>query len=138
MTQFIYDHLGIRRKTSDIEATYLLFKLKEKSASNPWPVIEKCIEVWQKKNPAKWESYLIQLRDIKETRKVTTVGSKQFRGVSRNDRKNDGMISYLLDLPQPIMGMIRILYSHQELPMNKEFFAEFAKRFPVFRVREHI
>lgn len=138
MTQYIYDHLGIRRKLSDIEAVMLLEKLKQKSASNPWSVIEKCIEIWQKKNPTKWDSYLIQLRDIKETRKITTVGSKQFRGVTRRDKKNNGMISYLLDIPFPIMAMIRTLYSHEELPMTKEFFYEFARRFPVFAIREKV
>lgn len=132
----IYDKFGRPHNLSDLQAVETIFKLKEKSGSSPWPVIEKLIDIWTTKNPKKWNSYLTYLKEVKETRKVTTVGNKQWQGVSRADKENDAIIVYAIDMPEPLMMMIRMVYSDKELPMNKEFFQHFGNRFPQFRVLE--
>lgn len=134
--KYIYDKNGRKREIADLVAIERLEKLKADSGSNPWPVIGECINIWVKKNPSKWDSYLLYLKDIRETRKETVIGGKSFKGVSRGDEKNDGITSYTLDIPQPIMFMMRAMYTHEELPMNKEFFEEFGWKFPQFRIRE--
>ena len=131
MADFIYDHLGIKRKLSDIRIVGHLETLKKKSGSDPWPVIEECFKVWQSKNPTEWDSYLYYLEDIRETRK-----DKKF--ASSTDKVTGGILRYVVDIPQKIMFMIRILYTPDELPMNKAFFINFAKRFPKLVIPEKI
>jgi len=134
MDTFI-DQFGIPRKFSHVRAVKHLEELKKKSGMNPWPVIEECFKVWIATNPTKWDSYLVDVQDVKETRKEIRVGGKRFRGVTK-DKGHDGYISYTIDMPQPIQYMIRALYTPQELPMNKEFFVEFGRKFPHLRIRE--
>ena len=127
---------GVRHKLSDLVAADQILKLKERSGSNPWPVIERILEVWSERHPDKWESYLVYLKEIKDTRKVTSVGGSLWRGVSKGDKDNNAITVYAMDIPQPIMFMIRAVYNTSELPMNKEFFAEFGRHFPRFKILE--
>lgn len=131
----IYDQYGIKRDIHDLSAVDRLSKLKSASGLNPWPVIEECLKIWSEKNPKKWESYLYYIKDIKETRKEYSLGGKRFKGVTK-DKKFDGFISYTVDIPQPVMYMIRCIYTPEELPMNKEFFSDFIRKFPKFAIRE--
>lgn len=131
----IYDQFGIPRKISHIRAVERLEKLKKESGSNPWPVIKECFKVWSATGPKKWDSYLVYLQGVKDSRKETVVGNKRWRGVSK-DNEQGGLVSYTIDMPEPVNRMIRAIYSPEELPMNKEFFEEFGKRFPSMRVRE--
>src|SRR3990167_4613154 len=116
------------KSDSLIQADYFL-KLREQKPV--WEVIEEIVKWWILGNPKEWKSYLIRHKDIKEIQKVTTVGSKQFRGVSK-DKKHDAYLSLLIDFPLPIMLMIRKLYNPQELVFDKKFFTQFAVRFQQF------
>jgi len=100
-----------------------------------WEVVEGVIKVWTKHNPTKWKAYLVEIKDVKEGQKVTSVGSKQFRGVSK-DKKTGGYLSYMVDMPAWIMLCLRRLYP--DLKFDKKFFREFGRRFPLFRVREKV
>ena len=131
----IYDQFGIPRQIGDLSAVRKLSELKKSSGMNPWPVIEMCLKIWSERHPKKWESYLYYIKDIKDTRKETRVGNKRFTGVTK-DKHHDGYISYTVDIPQPVMFMIRCIYSPQELPMNDEFFKYFIRKFPKFAIRE--
>lgn len=138
MSNVIYDHNGIPRKLSDVNAVYEIFKLKEKSGSNPWPIVEKLIHIWSSKNPKKWQSYLYYLEETKKTRKVTAYGNSNFSGMTKNDKEHGGIIRYTIDMPEPLHMMIRMVYSDKELPMDKEFMAAFGKKFPMFRVMNKV
>ncbi|MEK6882964.1 MAG: hypothetical protein AABY22_25290, partial [Nanoarchaeota archaeon] len=105
--------------------------LKQKSGSSPWSVIEECFNIWASEKPTKYNSYLVYLQDIKETRK-----DKEF--ASTKDPVTGGYLRYTLDIPQEVMMMVRCVYNSSELPMNREFFQEFAKRFPKFKVAEKL
>lgn len=129
--KYLYDAFGVKRRFSDVLAVERLETLKQKHGSNPWPVIEACLTMWAERNPMQWESYLVYLDDIKKTRKDSKHGSSQ-------DKKTGGILRYTLDIPQTVMYMIRCLYSPQELEMSKEFFHEFARRFPKLKVAEKI
>lgn len=102
-----------------------LEELKGKSAGNPWPVIEECLRIFKETNPQEWTSNLIRLDDIRETRADTKFG------LSKTE-----MFRYTLDIPQKVLFMIRCLYNDEELPMNKEFFHRFAKKFPMLKIAE--
>lgn len=132
----IIDQYGIPRKASVLSAAAKLQTLKKESGSNPWPVIVECFKIWEKTHPSKYDSYLTYLDDIKDTRKITAVGNKYFSGVSK--AANGQMSSYVADMPKQVMYMIRAVYDSNELPMNKEFWQEFIKRFPKYAVRKSV
>lgn len=126
-----YDHYGTPRKLEDFVLVDKLMQLKRKSGSSPWPIIEMCFKIWADTNPIKYNSYLVYLKDIKETRK-----DRKF--ASTKDRVTGGYLRYTLDIPEKVITMIRCLYSPIELPMNREFFLEFAKRFPKLKIAERL
>jgi len=126
----IYNHLGQPRDTKHIQAVVHLENLKSTSGTNVWPVIEECLQVFASSNPTHYKSHLVYLDETKRTR------ANKF--ASKHDKKNDGYIRYIADIPEKVIMMIRALYSAEELPMDKDFFREFARRFPQYRVAEKI
>jgi hypothetical protein len=124
-----FNQFGQPSNVNDVAAADALIRLKKKSGSNPWPVIEKCLEIWEKKHPQKYQSYVLYLDTIRETRKDKKFGST-------TDAATGGILRYTIDFPVHVMQMIRVMYSPDELPMNKEFFDAFGKRFPKFRIAE--
>lgn len=126
----IYNHLGQPRDTKHIQAVVHLENLKATSGSNVWPVIEECLKVFAESNPTHYRSHLVYLDETKRTRAN--------KHASAYDKKNDGYIRYVADVPEKIIMMLRALYTPEELPMDKEFFRQFAKRFPQYRVAEKI
>lgn len=128
---YIYDKFGRPIKIETIQAINRLETLKKKHGGDPWPVIEECFKIWIKSHPKHWNSYLYNLGNIKATRK-----DKKF--ASSYDRKTGGTLRYTLDIPQPVFYMISALYEPGELQMNRDFFIEFGKRFPQFKVAEKI
>ena len=114
-----------------------LLSLKDKSiieeANGIWIVIKRIIEVWQETHPKQWQSYLVELDNVRATREDLEFGKSRDTKKHRGDRGN---IRYTLDIPQAIYMMIRAVYSEEELPMNKEFFRRFGRKFPVFKVAE--
>lgn len=127
---FIHDQYGIKRKLSHINAVERLELLKKKSGSDPWPVIEECFKVWQATNPKQWQAYLVDVEEVRQSRR-----DKKF-ATANKDSVHDGILRYTLDIPEKVMMMIRMIYSPDELDMNKEFFTKFAKRFPQFKVAQ--
>jgi len=124
---------GVSNKIVDadvIRAAERLIKLKKQNKL--WETIEEIIKVWIAKNPSRWDAVLIHLDDIKGTRR-----DRKF-ATGKGTTWGSGQIRYLVDIPQEVILMIRTLYTSEELPMNKEFFREFAKRFEKFRIPEKI
>jgi hypothetical protein len=122
----IYNAYGQLRDTEDIQAIEHLVKLKQKNLSNYWPVVEECIRIWASKKPREYKSFLIDLQDMRETR------SDKY-GTSKT-----GMFRYTLDIPETVHHMLRKLYTTQEMPMDKKFFRDWARRFPKMKVAERI
>jgi hypothetical protein len=106
-----------------------LIDLKKDSGSNPWPVIDEILKLWKKSRSEEFKSYLVELDNIKKTRKVT----KGFSGVSK-DKSKASYTVYIADIPEFVIKAIRMVYDPEELPMTKEFFTEFTKRYPAFKV----
>lgn len=119
----------------DIQAVEHLLDLKRKysarskgGAEQFWKVIDEIVKIWRDKNPTQWKSYLIELGKIRKTRRDEKFGESK-----------KGSMRYLLDVPQPIIYMIRCLYDVHELPMNdKKFWREFGKRYTVFLVPKKV
>lgn len=130
---YIFDKFGIKRNVSDINAVERLFRLKASSGSNPWPVIEECVKIWQSTNPSQYKSFLFDLGVMKQTRRDKFASSDP-----KKDKVHGGILRYTLDIPEKVMYMIRCIYSTDELPMDREFFRAWAKRFPKMKVAEKI
>lgn len=127
-----YDSLGIKRDTKDLDIVVGLEKLKATSGRNPWPVIEAIFKLFQDKKPTAYKSHLFYIDGVRETRR-----DKKFAS-SKKDLVNDGVLRYTLDIPEFVMKAIRFIYSDEELPMNREFFLQFAKRFPNYKIAEKV
>lgn len=128
---YIFDQFGIKRKIEHIRAVEHLEELKAKHGNNFWPVIEECFKIWESTAPKEWKSHLFYLDDIRGTRRGKFAAS-------RPDEKHGGVFRYTIDIPEKVMFMIRCLYTPDELPMDRQFFIEFAKRFPKYKVAEKI
>ena len=117
--------------TRDISLVERLITIKKKSGSNPWPAIEECIKVFKTRKPTHWKSHLIQVEDLRQSRKDP-------KYASTHDKATGGYLRYTLDIPSDIIYLINALYSPAELPMNKQFFIEFAKRYPELKVAQKL
>jgi hypothetical protein len=122
----IYNQHGEPRQVSDIEAATRLIQLKEKHGSDVWPVVEECLRIWIAKKPQEYKSFLLDLKDMRETRSNKYASSKT------------EMFRYTLDIPETVVYMLRKLYTTSELPMDKKFFRTWARKFPKMRVAEKI
>lgn len=128
---FLYDSVGRRHKASHLNWIEKVIKLRDKSGSDPWPVVEECLNFWASQFPERYNSLLINIKNTRETRK-----EKKF--ASTTDKITGGILRYTLDIPQEVILMLRCLYSADSLPMNREFFQEFAKKFPRFKIAEKL
>lgn len=114
-----------------VQAADKLVQLKKNK--DPWTVIEAIIKIWESTHPTEWKSHIIDLEFSKKTAKVTSVGGRQFSNVSKS---GGSYLQKKLDIPQRVIYMIRKMYSPEELPMNEDFYYEWARRFPRMVVSE--
>lgn len=122
----IYNQYGEPRDTGDIEAASRLIALKQKHGSDVWPVVEECLRIWAAKKPQEYKSFLVELGDMKETRRDKFASSES------------EMFRYTLDIPETVVFMLRKLYTTQELPMDKPFMRQWAKKFPRMQIASKI
>ena len=87
--------------------------------------------MWESTNPGHWEAHLVGVYDLRATRKDS-------KFASTIDPNTGGILRYTLDIPEKVMYMIRMLYSVEELPMDRKFFLEFGRRFPNLKVASHL
>lgn len=112
-----------------------LIEFKRQHPNDIWLVIAEVIKAWEKTNPKQYASFIISHEDIKQSRKEYNIGTSTFTGVSK-DKSTGGLLAYTLDIPEKVVYMLRALYSAEELPFDKNFYNQFGKKFPKFRVME--
>jgi hypothetical protein len=117
----------------DVNLADKLIKMKTDNQTDVWQVIDAVIKAWRDRNPSQWQSHLVDVGRLSDTR------GDEF-GSNRKTKKKASLmdIRYIADIPQWIILVLRKLYTVEELPMNKKFFREFARRYPVFRVAKKI
>ena len=126
-----YDQFGLPKKWNHVRAVDRLVKLKQQNGSDPWPVIEECIKIWHERRPKEWNSYLVELGQLRSSRK-----DRKF--ASTYDKVTGGYLRYTLDIPEMVMKMIRCIYSPEELDMNRDFFRVWARKYPSMKIAEKI
>ncbi len=109
---------------SSVKAADHLIKLKKENINNVWPVFEFIIELWKKKTPKSWDSFVIEAETTRNT-----------RANKHASNKKEGL-RYTLDIPEWVILAFRKVYSVEELPMDKTFYREVWKRYPIFRIAE--
>lgn len=118
------DDKYIQRLVPAKQARFADEVIRLKNTEGPWAVIDAILKYWKETHPTRFEAYLIELKDKRDTR-------LNARGSNRS-----GSMRSWIDIPQQVFAMIRAIYRANELPMDKKFFREFARRYPVFVVRE--
>ena len=117
---------GQLRESTDVISVDRLLELKKNNPTNYWPVVEACLDIWIAKRPTEYKSFLVELQDMKQTRRNKFASSET------------EMYRYTLDVPEMVIFMLRRLYTTDEMPMDKKFFRSWAKKFPKMRVAEKI
>lgn len=100
--------------------------IEQKINKSPWEVIETIVNHWISKNPTKYDSFLIDIKAKRDTRR-NVYGSNKSRSIRST-----------LDIPADIIKMIRAVYKSDEFPMDKKFMEEMWRRYPVFRASERL
>lgn len=117
---------GKLRNADDVALADKIMDLREKG--DPWPVIDELVKVWIKRSPEEEKAMMINVEDHREMlvdkEYGTTLGGKDM------DRR------FKLLFPQGVEFLIRAVYKSEELPFNKDFYIEFGKRYPGFRVAQ--
>jgi hypothetical protein len=119
---------GKLRKSEDIELVDKLLELRKKN--EPWAVIDELIKAWVKKTPEEAEAVKIDLGDQREI-----LNDKEFGTTSGGA---DFSRRLVVLFPTTLQGWIRKMYSTDELPFDKKFFKELARRYPGFRVAQKV
>ena len=115
------------RKAGDVSAAERVMKLK--NTSGPWAAIEEMVKIWAERSPGEFKGFKIHLDDIRETRIDPKFGRTRGKKMERR---------LILVLPQALQFMIRSVFKADELPFDRKFYREFARRFKMFRIPEKL
>jgi len=121
---------------SSVAAADRLIELKRKGIDRTegtkgtfWDAIDEIIKIWMTKNPIEYQSHIIDIKENREKQGTKFGTKKSPSGYTSQMRRK-------LDIPFFVERTIRMLYSTEELEMDKKFFDEFWKRYPQFRISE--
>ena len=103
--------------------------IEAKKTKDRWEVIELLVNAWAERTPEDFQAFKVHLQDLKETRIDKKFGTTPDKDMDRR---------MIIAFPEKLMYMIRAVYKVDELPMNRTFYREFAKRFRVFQIPEKI
>jgi len=119
---------GKIRKAESVMAAEKVTELRQKKDS--WEVIDELIKIWAKVAPDEEQAVRMNVadyRDVQYDKKFAqTLGDKNM------ERR------FIVAFPRSLMLMIRSQYKADELPMDKKFFFEFARRYPAFQIPEKL
>ena len=111
-------------QAKDVKRADFLIDLKIKNQGDVWPVIDAVVNMWMEKHETTWKATIIEIEQEKDTR-ATKYGSNKAKSLRQT-----------VDIPMWIEGVIRRLYSVDELPFDKEWYKQLWRRYPAFRVAE--
>lgn len=101
---------------------------KKKNQKDHWGAIDLLLKAWAERAPEEVDALEIQLTEYRETLVDKKFG--QTKGGKDQERR------FRLAFPRNLLMMIRTVYKPQELIMDQEFFNDFLKRYPFFKVAE--
>ncbi len=95
-----------------------------------WGTLELLVDAWAKKTPEEFQGFKIQIDAYRDGLVDPKYG--QTKGGKDMERR------FTMVFPQSLYMMIRSMYKADELNMDRKFLAEFANRFPMFRIPEKL
>ena len=119
---------GKLRKTEDVELVDKILELRKKG--DVWAVLDELVKAWVKKSPEEVEAVKV---DVGDQREMLT--DKEF-GTTKGGKEFDRRLIVLF--PTALQSWIRKVYGAEELPFDKKFYKELAKRYPGFRVASKV
>ena len=123
----------------DISEVDRLIKLKEENTHDEsdsqrsfWVVIDAVIELWKKRKPTEYSSMIYEIEADRREQ-----GSKY--GTKKSPKSTSSpQLRKKLEIPFFVERAIRMLYTPEELPADKDFFNAVWKRYPIFRIADKI
>lgn len=119
---------GRIRDSGDLELAEVIMKLKDKK--DYWAVIDELIRIWSAKSPDEEVATKVEIDGYKEAMSDPTFG--QTNGGKDMERRS------ILVFPRKLQLMIRSLFKAEELPFDRAFYREFAKRYPMFKIADRV
>ena len=126
MTGIVINENGKIRTVENVELAEKI--VKDRALRDPWVVIDSMVKIWTKNAPEEEEAMKVNVEQYREG-----LVDKEF-GQTLMGRDQERR--FTLAFPRSLMLMIRTQYKADELQMDKEFFREFGKRYPAFKISE--
>lgn len=126
MSDIVINENGKIRKVADIEIAEKI--IKDRKLKDYWNVIDSLVKLWAKNAPEDEEAMRINIEQYRESLRDKEFGQTL---MGRDQERR-----FTMAFPRSLMLMIRTQYKADELPMDKEFFKEFGKRYPAFKIAE--
>ncbi len=128
MSKIFIQENGKIRNIADVELAEDI--IKKRNERDPWEVIDSLVKLWAERAPEDVEAMRINVEQYRETLADKRFG--QTLGGKVQERR------FTLAFPRTLMWMIRSQYKVEELPFDKEFYHEFGKRYPFFKVAQEV
>ncbi len=128
MNNFIAVDNGKIRGAHDVAFADRVMETKRNKGQ--WETIDLLVNEWAKTSSDDFRAFKVQMDDYRsglfDRKYGTTSGDKNM------ERR------FTMAFPEKLFHMIRAIYKANELPMNKTFYQEFGRRYPLFRVPEKL
>ena len=116
---------GKIRNNHDVLFAEMAIQLKKNKGV--WDVIEFLLKRWMSDSPDEVKAFKVHIDNTRSDQIDKEFGQTRDKTMDRR---------LVVVFPFELQRMIRALYPATELKMDTEFFNEFAKRFPAFRIPE--
>lgn len=116
---------GKIRDSDDITLADEIIKARKKG---PWHVIDLLVNSWVKRSPEEVQAVKVDISDRREL----LVDKEYGTTLGGNDMER----RFTLIFPTGLQAMIRTQYKAEDLPFDRKFYTEFAKKYPGFKIAE--
>lgn len=128
MSRILIQDNGKIRRYEDIELAEKVVEVRNNK--DPWTLIDYLLKLWAQRAPDEEAAIMINVDEYREVQTDRVYG-QTILGKDQERR-------FILAFPKSLMLMLRTQYKADEFPMDKEFYHEFARRYPAFRVAQKV
>lgn len=126
MTKLVIKENG---KIVDLDKADLADRIIElRKKKDPWVVIDELVKYWAGNSPDEVEAAKINIADQREI-----LEDKEF-GQTKGGKDFERRVQLIF--PTSLLLLVRSVYPSEELIMDRQFYRDFAKRYPGFRIAE--
>ena len=126
MTKLVIQESG---KVVDLDKADLADRIIElRKKKDPWVVIDELVKYWVDNSPEEVEATKINITDQREI-----LIDKEF-GQTTGGKDFERRVQLIF--PTSLLLLVRSVYPNDELIMDRQFYRDFAKRYPGFRIAE--